>query len=29
MMGISRKLPDKERTRLKQILKQVMPRARA
>ena len=25
MMGISRKLPDKERTRLKQILKQVMP----
>jgi ribonuclease E len=25
MMGISRKLPDTERTRLKQILKQVMP----
>ncbi len=25
MMGISRKLPDNERTRLKQILKQVMP----
>ncbi len=25
MMGISRKLPDKERTRLKHILKQVMP----
>jgi ribonuclease E len=25
MMGISRKLPDKERARLKQILKQVMP----
>jgi ribonuclease E len=25
MMGISRKLPDSERTRLKQILKQVMP----
>src|SRR5262245_9637001 len=25
MMGVSRKLPDKERTRLKQILKQVMP----
>jgi ribonuclease E len=25
MMGISRKLPDKERSRLKQILKQVMP----
>src|SRR5262245_65980807 len=25
MMGVSRKLPDKERTRLKQIVKQVMP----
>ena len=25
MTGISRKLPDTERTRLKQILKQVMP----